>query len=87
MPLYFRWQYMQNIKVFPYGLWRENTTKKLCLMDVSSSLVLTYNESPEYTNIKVVSLDSFVEENNLKKIAIRLSFWLGKKKKFDALCS
>lgn len=78
---------MQNIKVFPYGLWRENTTKKLCLMDVSSSFVLTYNESPEYTNIKVVSLDSFVEENNLKKIAIRLSFCPGKKKKFDALCS
>ena len=24
---------------------------------------------------------------NLKKIAIRLSFWPGKKKKFDALCS
>lgn len=65
---------MQNIKVFPYGLWRENTTKKLCLMDVSSSLVLTYNESPEYTNIKVVSLDSFVEENNLKKLPFDYPF-------------
>lgn len=59
---------LQNIKVFPYGLWSENTTKKLCLMDVSSSLVLTYNESPEFTNVEVVSLDSFVEENNIKKI-------------------
>lgn len=70
---------MQNIKVFPYGLWRENTTEKLCLMDVSSSLVLTYNESPEYTNIKVVSLDSFVEENNLKKNCHSIILLAGKK--------
>lgn len=59
---------MKNIKVYPYGLWSENATKKLCLMDVSSSLVLVYTDGPEFTDVKVVSLDSFVEENNLKKV-------------------
>ncbi len=58
----------KNAKIYPYGVWSENTTMDLYLGELASSLVLPCYDNPPTVKVKLVSLDSFVEENNIKKV-------------------
>lgn len=58
----------KNAKVYPYGVWSENTTKDLYFGELSSSFVLPCYDDPPTVKVKLISLDSFVEQNNIKKV-------------------
>ncbi|MBS4760842.1 MAG: FkbM family methyltransferase [Clostridium sp.] len=59
---------VKNVEICDYGLWDCKATLKITNNTSGSSVVYDYNQDFEYSECKLISIDEFVEENNIQKV-------------------
>lgn len=59
---------IENVTVYPVGLWNEQEVKKMYLKNNLGSSVSDSKDSDKSINVKLVKLDDFAKQNKINKI-------------------